>query len=98
MRWKQLDCSLVSIYFDSPHNLPYNKNKLYKILDYWSSDMLNFHFSEWSLGLVSLPHFSYDFSKKKMFLMLHSINWPIFIVWLPLLFEILGNICIKVVC
>ena len=28
-------CSLVTIHFDSP-NLAYNKNKLYKTLDYWS--------------------------------------------------------------
>ena len=43
-------------------NLPYNKNKLYKTLDYWSRDMLSFNFSEKVLGLVSPPHFAYDFS------------------------------------
>ena len=32
-----------------------------------------------------------------MFLMLYSINWPNFIVWLPLLLEILGNMCIAIV-
>ena len=36
----QLVCSLVSIYFDSPWNSEYNKNKLYKTLDYWSRDVL----------------------------------------------------------
>ena len=45
-------------------NLPYNKSKLYKTLDYWSRDMLNFNFSEKGLGLVSWPHFAYNFSKK----------------------------------
>ena len=35
--------------------------------------MLNFDFLEKDLGLVSLPHFAYDFSRK-MFLMLYSIN------------------------
>ena len=45
-------------------NLPYNKNKLYKTLDYWSRDMLNFNFSEKGLGLVSPPYFVYDFSRK----------------------------------
>ena len=66
--------------------------KLYKTSDYWSRDMhnLNFIFSEKSLGLVSSPHSVCDFSRK-MFLMLYSINWPNFIVWLPLLLEILGN-------
>ena len=54
-------------------NLTYNKNKLYKTLDYASRDMINFNFSEKSLGLVSPPHFVYGFSRK-MFLKLHSIN------------------------
>ena len=67
-------------------NLAYNKNKLHKTLDNWSRDMFNFNFSEKGLGLVSLPHFVYDFSRK-MFLKLHSINWPNFIVWLPLLLQ-----------
>ena len=31
----------------------------------------------------------------KTFFMLHSINWPNFIFWLPLL-EILGNMCIVI--
>ena len=73
-------------------NLPYNKNKLYKTLD-----MLNFSFSEKGLGLVSPPHFVYDFSIK-IFLMLHYINWPNFIAWLPLLLKILDNMCITIVC
>ena len=39
----------------------------------------------------------YDFSRKT-FLMLYSINWPNFIIWLPLLLEILCNRCIATVC
>ena len=35
---------------------------------------------------------------KKMFLMWYYINWPNFIVWLPLRREILGNVCIAIVC
>ena len=87
-------CSLVSIYY---YNLAYNRNKLYKTLGYWFRDMLNFNFSEKSLGLVSPPHFVYDFSRK-LFLMLHSINWPNFIFWLPLLLEILDNMFITIIC
>ena len=34
---------------------------------------------------------------RKLFLLLYSINWPNSIVWLPLLREILGNMCIAVV-
>ena len=53
-------------------NLTYHE-KLYITLEYWSGDMPNFYFSEKGLGLVSPPHFMYDFSRK-MFLMLNSIN------------------------
>ena len=35
------------------------------------------------LGQASPPYFVYNFSKKKLFLMLHSINWPNFIVFNP---------------
>ena len=35
--------------------------------------MLNFNLSEKGLGLVSPPHFTYEFSTE-MFIMLHSIN------------------------
>ena len=45
------------------------------------------------LGIVSPPHFVNDFSKK-MFLVLYFSYWPNFIVWLPLLLGILGNMCI----
>ena len=48
------------------------------------------------LGLVSLPHFLHNFWRK-IFLLL-SINWPSFIVWLPLPREILVNMCIAIVC
>ena len=71
MRWKQKVCSLVSIYFDSSIalNLPSNKNKLYKTLDYWSRDILNFNFSEKGLELAGTslsPQFVYDFWKKNI--------------------------------
>ena len=59
--------------------------------------MLNFYFLNKGVGIVSPAHFVYDFLAK-MFLMLYSINWPYFIAWLPLLNEILGNMCIAIVC
>ena len=70
-------------------------NKLYKTLDYWSRDVLNFNFPEKSLGLVSPPYFVDDFSRKN-FLMLYSIKWPNLIVCLPLLLKIFGNMCITI--
>ena len=76
--------------------MAYNKNNLYKTLDYCSIDMLKSDFLENDLEIVSLPHFVYDFSRK-MFLMLYSTNWPNFINWLPLLLEMLGNMCITIV-
>ena len=59
--------------------------------------MHNIDFLEKGPVIVSPPHFAHDFSKK-LFLMLHSINQPNFIAWLPLLFEILGNMCFAVTC
>ena len=41
--------------------------------------MLNLIFQKSVLGLVSPPHFVYEFLRN-MFHMLHSINWPNFIV------------------
>ena len=35
--------------------------------------------------------------RKKMFLILHSIKWPYLIVCLPLLLEILRNMCIVII-
>ena len=59
--------------------------------------MLSFNFSEKGLGLAASPHFVNNFSKNIIF-MLHSINWSTFIVWMPLLLQILKNIFIRIVC
>ena len=59
--------------------------------------MLNFDFLVKGLGIVSPPHFLYDFSRK-IFLIPYSIDCSNFIVWLPLLCEIVGNMCIEIVC
>ena len=88
-------CSFVSISFESPW-LGIHK-KLDKTLNYWSRDIHNFEFLEKVLGIVFQTHFVYDFSRK-IDLLLNSIKRPNFIVWLPLLFEILANICIAIVC
>ena len=63
-------------------NLAYNKNKLYKTLDYCSRDILNFEFLEKCLGIVSSSHFVYDFSRKMFLCYILSIDqislpdWP----------------------
>ena len=43
-------------YISISASLACNKNKLYKTLDYWSRDMLNFNFSGKGLWLVPAPH------------------------------------------
>ena len=57
--------SLVSMYFDSPQ-LGIQKNKLSKLLDYWSSDMFNFDFLEKGLGIVIPLRFAYDYFTKNI--------------------------------
>ena len=75
----------------------YNKNKLYKTLGLsLSRDVLNYDFLKNGLGMVSPSHFVYDFSRE-MFLILYSINWSIFVVWLSFLLGILGKMCIAIV-
>ena len=88
-----LELSFSLIWLILNLNLRYDKNKLYGNLDYWSRDLLNFSFLEKGLGIVFPSHFMYDFSTKTS---LCSSSWPNFIVWLPLLLEILGIIaCTK---
>ena len=70
---------------------------MYKTLNYCFRDMLYFDFVEKGLWIVPPLNFVYDFSRK-MFFMLHYINWPNFVVWFTLLLEILGNMCIAIVC
>ena len=75
--------SLVSIYcILIALNLVDNKYKVYKTLDYWSRDELNFDFFRKGSG----NSFSTTFCVSK------------FHVWLPLLLKILGNMCIVIVC
>ena len=59
--------------------------------------MLKIEFLEKGVGIVSPIYFVNDFSRKT-FLTLYSINWPNFIVKLSVPPEILGNICIAIVC
>ena len=54
-------------------------------------------FKQRGLELVSLPHFRHVLWGK-IFPTLYSINWPNCIIWLPLLFEMLGNMCTAIVC
>ena len=56
--------------------LPSTRDRIktnYKILDCLSIDILNFNFAEKDLGLVTPPHFGYNFSRKMSF-MFYSIN------------------------
>ena len=55
-----------------------------------------FFFKKKGLKLVFLSNFLDDVWRQ-IFLLLHSTNWPNFNVWLLLLCEILGNMCIVIV-
>ena len=48
------------------------------------------------LELVFLPRFLYE-CRRKIFLLLYSINWPNFNIWLSLLCEMFENMCIAIV-
>ena len=71
--------SLVPIYFDSSQLVHAIKTNYIKLQTIDPGDILNFNFAEQRLGLVSPPHFVYDFSRKLLH-MLRSIKWPNFIV------------------
>ena len=64
MRWSAAYFQSLSIVFSLA-----DKNKMYKTLEYWSRDMLNFEFLEKGLEVAPPPHFVNDFSRK-MFLKL----------------------------
>ena len=49
------------------------------------------------LKLVFLPHFLHRFWKK-IFLVLNSISWSLFIAWFSLFVEILDSMCIVIIC
>ena len=69
-----------------------------KLLDTWFYLIESFfQKTKRYLELVFLPHFLHDFWRK-VFLTLYSINWLNYIVWLYLIIEILGNICIVIGC
>ena len=90
-KWGKSKWSGVGKCWTSPELGIQWKETVFKTSYYWFKDMLNFTFLEKSFEIVSAPYFLYDFSRK-MSLMLYSINWPNFIVWLILLLEILFNV------
>ena len=49
------------------------------------------------MELISQPYFGHDFGRNK-FIGLHSINLPNLVFKLPLLFKMLGNMCIVILC
>ena len=83
-------CSLVSIYFNSCKLSIQSRLLIQRYSQFW-------FVRKKSLGIISPPHFAYDLSRK-MLLWLYSINWLNFIVWLPLLLEILGAIICQQCC
>ena len=89
--------SLVSRYFDIPQISKQWKQTSYKFR-LLIERYIQFWFFRKGSGNSFFTTFCVWFSKKTMFLMLYSINWPNFIAWLPSLTEILGNMCIAILC
>ena len=77
--WGESKWSAASFqYISIAHNLAYNKNNMYKILDYWLRDILTFNSLEKVLGIVSITHFVYDFQEKCFScysLLVDQISW-----------------------
>ena len=88
---------LVLIYFGRSWLWTFLKNKLLSFQTVDPEICLTFIFLWKGLVLASKQHFVDDFSKKT-FLILYSINWPNFIIWLTLLLEILDNMCGVIIC
>ena len=57
-KWSQ---ETISSYFLNMLGIKWNQESIDKTWDYSSRHMLNFKYSEKGLGLVSPPHFVYDF-------------------------------------
>ena len=63
-KWSVAQFRYISIVL----NLAYNKTNCIKLycLSYWFRGMLNFDFLEKDLGIVSSPHFVYNFTRKNV--------------------------------
>ena len=74
----------------------YRKNIYWNTLIIYGIDFLLTWLASWVItnSTVFLPCFLHDISKK-IFLTSHSIDWPNFVVWLSLLLEIPGIMCIQ---
>ena len=81
-------------YFLIALNLTYNKNKLYKTVDYWLRDIIAFGFLEKGLRIVFAPHVVMTF-QEKCFLCYILLTDQIS---LSLLREIFSNMCIAIFC
>ena len=68
-----------------------------KLQTTWLYLKLSFLKNQKGLELVFLPYFQHNFWRQ-IFLLMYSVNWPSFIFWLSLLREIVGSMCIVIVC
>ena len=95
----QVLCSLVSIYFDSLQ-LGLQKKKKKSV---WNFSQLIQRYAQFSFfrkgsGSSFCTRVCVWFLKKNVSHVIIYFNWPNFIVWLPLLLEILENACITFIC
>ena len=90
-------CSLILIYFDSPQLGIQEKQTVQNLRLLIQRCAQSWVFRKRSGNSFSTT-FCVWFFKKNVSHMLCSINWPNIIIWLPLLREILGKMCIAIVC
>ena len=81
-------------YISIAFNLAYNNNKLYKTLDYWSRDILNFNFLEKS-GNSFFTTPCLWFFKKNVSHIIFSLQTK-FHCWIAIAMGILDNMCIEI--
>ena len=94
IKWKQVVGFLVLIYFGRPR-LGHTSKTNYNISGGWFKAVLNFLFFFVKRSGTSFSTTTYY--QEKYFFMLYPIYWPNFTFWLPLLLEILGNICVVII-
>ena len=86
--------TLVSLCFGSSRLGHTMKTNCMKLDTVESRDMLDFWFFEKAFGTSLSTTFVGDFTRIKCYILYWSNYWSNFIVWLPLLLEISGNICL----
>ena len=94
--WKKCCKNVFGRHFGCPYKRYQNTSGCDTTADHLLSTCIKLFHKIKRSGTSPLPHLLHKFWRK-IFLLLYSIKWPNFIVCLPLLCEILSNMCIEIV-